>query len=182
MSEKELPIKKILIPEEEIQKKVKELAARISKDYENKTPILICVLRGAALFFSDLVQNLNIKCNMDFISPSSYGGNLESSGVVRLLLDLRASIKDRHVIIVEDIVDTGLTMNYLIENLRTRKPASLEICSLLDKTENRKQSVEAKYVGFKIPNEFVIGYGLDYQEFYRNLPYIGVFDEKEIEQ
>ena len=134
------------------------------------------------LFFSDLMKNLDIKCSMDFIAPSSYSGNLESSGVVRLLLDLRENIKGRHVILVEDIIDTGLTMNYMIENLKTRKPASLEVCALLDKTENRKQPVATKYIGFKIPNEFVVGYGLDYQEFYRNLPYVGVLDEQKIQK
>ncbi len=180
MVEKNVPLKKVLLTKEQLDTKIKEMAKQISKDYAGKNPVFICVLRGAVLFFSDLMQNLNIKCSMDFIAPSSYSGNLESSGVVRLLLDLRENIKDRHVVLVEDIVDTGLTMNYLIENLKTRKPTSLEICTLLDKTENRKQPVPAKYIGFKIPNEFVVGYGLDYQEFYRNLPYVGVLDETKI--
>lgn len=180
MAEKDIPLKKVLLTEKQLDAKVKELAQQLSQDYADKNPIFICVLRGAVLFFSDLMKNLDIKCSMDFIAPSSYGGSLESSGVVQLLLDLRENIKDRHVVLVEDIVDTGLTMNYMIENLKTRKPASLEICTLLDKTENRKQPVPVKYIGFKIPNEFVVGYGLDYQEFYRNLPYVGVLDETKI--
>jgi hypoxanthine phosphoribosyltransferase len=171
-----LPLKKILISEEQINERAKELAQQISKDYEGKTPILICVLRGSVLFYSNLVKNLSIDCNLDFMCLCSYQGT-QSCGKVRMILDLREDIKGRHVILVEDIVDTGTTAKYLMEMLNTRSPASIQICSLLDKPSNREISVEPKYTGFTIGNEFVVGYGLDYNELYRNLPFIGVFDE-----
>ena len=170
------PVKRILISQEQIDTRVKELAKQISKDYAGKTPLLVCILRGASLFFSDLVKNLEIDCNLDFMCLSSYQGT-NSSGKVRLLLDIRDDIKDRDVIVVEDIVDTGITGVYLRDLLGARKPASLEFCTLLDKPQNRKVEITPKYLGFSIKNEFVIGYGLDYNELYRNLPFVGVFDE-----
>ncbi len=170
------PVKKILISEEQINKRVKELADKISQDYKGKTPVLAGVLRGSVLFFSNLVKNLTVDCNLDFMCLASYNGT-SSSGKVRFILDLREDIKDRDVIIVEDIVDTGITAKYLFDLLKTRNPASIEMCALLDKPSNRKIDIKPKYTGFEIENEFVIGYGLDYNELYRNLPYIGVFDE-----
>jgi len=170
------PIKKVLISEEQINTRVKELAKQISADYAGKTPLLVCILRGASLFFANLVKNLEIDCKIDFMSLSSYQGTT-SSGKVRMLLDIREDIKDRSVIVVEDIVDTGLTGVYLREMLSARKPASIEFCTLLDKPQNRKVEIKPKYLGFTIQNEFVVGYGLDYNELYRNLPYVGVFDE-----
>lgn len=170
------PIKKILITSEQIDKRVKELAAQISKDYKGQTPVIVGVLRGAVLFFSNLVKNMQTDCYLDFMALSSYSGTA-SSGKVRFIMDLREDIKGRPVIIVEDIIDTGITAKYLLDLLKTRQPASIEICSLLDKPSNRQIDVKAKYTGFEIANEFVIGYGLDYNGLYRNLPYIGVFDE-----
>lgn len=172
----QVPVKKVLISEEEINKRVKELAKQISTDYAGKTPLLVCILRGASLFFSDLIKNLEIDCNLDFMCLSSYQGT-NSSGKVRLLLDIRDDIRDKDVIVVEDIVDTGITGVYLRDLLGARKPASLEFCTLLDKPQNRKVEITPKYLGFNIENEFVIGYGLDYNELYRNLPFVGVFDE-----
>ena len=169
------PIKKILITGQQIDKRVKELAAQISKDYKGQIPVIVGVLRGAVLFFSNLVKNLEIDCNLDFMALSSYSGTC-SSGKVRFIMDLREDIKNRPVIIVEDIIDTGITAKYLEDLLKTRQPSSIEICSLLDKPSNREVAIKAKYTGFEIANEFVIGYGLDYNGFYRNLPYIGVFD------
>lgn len=170
------PIKRVLISEEQISARVKELAKQISKDYAGKTPLLVCILRGASLFFADLIKNLEIDCNLDFMCLSSYQGT-NSSGKVRLLLDIRDDIKDRDVIVVEDIVDTGITGVYLKDLLGARRPASLEFCTLLDKPQNRKVEITPKYLGFTIKNEFVVGYGLDYNELYRNLPFVGVFDE-----
>ena len=170
------PVKKVLISGEQIDKRVKELADKISEDYKGRTPILVGILRGSVLFFSNLVKNLSIDCNLDFMCLASYSGT-ESSGQVRFVLDMREDVKGRDVIIVEDIVDTGITGQYLLDLLKTRNPASVEICSLLDKPSNRQLEIKPKYVGFEIENEFVIGYGLDYNELYRNLPYIGVFDE-----
>jgi hypoxanthine phosphoribosyltransferase len=144
-----LPLKKILISEEQINERVKELAQQISKDYESKTPILICILRGSVLFYSNLVKNLTIDCNLDFMCLCSYQG-MQSCGKVRMILDLREDIKGRHVILVEDIVDTGTTAKYLVEMLNTRNPASIQICSLLDKPSNREAGVEPKYTGFSI--------------------------------
>ena len=172
----QVPVKKVLISEEQINARVKELAKQISADYAGKKPLLVCILRGASIFFANLVKNMEIDCKIDFISLSSYQGT-SSSGKVRMLLDIREDIKDKHIIIVEDIVDTGLTGVYLKDMLTARKPASIEFCTLLDKPQNRKVEITPKYLGFTIQNEFVVGYGLDYNELYRNLPYVGVFDE-----
>lgn len=170
------PVKRVLISEEQINIRVKELAKQISADYAGQKPLLVCILRGASIFFANLVKNMEIDCTIDFMSLSSYQGT-SSSGKVRMLLDIREDIKDRPVIVVEDIVDTGLTGVYLKEMLSARKPSSVEFCTLLDKPQNRKVEIKPKYLGFTIQNEFVVGYGLDYNELYRNLPYVGVFDE-----
>lgn len=168
-------IAKILISEEQIQAKVKELAAQISKDYADNTELLLVgVLKGCMMFMVDLSRAIDIPVAIDFIAVSSYGHSTESSGVVRLLKDLDTDIADRHVLIVEDIIDSGLTLAYLHDQLSRRNPASLRICSLLNKPERREADVPVDYSGFGIPNEFVVGYGLDYAELYRNLPYIGV--------
>ena len=165
---------RVLFSQEQLAERVAELGRQISADYRGKTPLFVGILRGCILFYSDLMKNISIDCNMDFMCLSSYAGT-SSTGQVRTMLDLRESIKNRHVIVVEDIVDTGLTLDYLTANLRSRGAASLEICCLLDKPCNRKVDIHPKYVGFEVGNEFVIGYGLDYNELYRNLPYIGAF-------
>jgi len=170
-------VERILIPADKIAARVAEMGAQITKDYDGKNPIIVGMLRGAVLFFGDLLKNVKIPCTLDFMSLSSYSGT-ESTGEVRFLLDLRGSIAGRHVIIVEDIVDTGLTLDYVLKNLSSRGAASVEVCALLDKPGNREIEVPVKYIGFKIPNEFVIGYGLDLDELYRNLPYIGVYKQK----
>jgi len=162
-------IEKVLISEEEIQKKVKELAKRISEDYEGKNPLLVGILRGAAVFLADLAREISIPVEFDFMAVSSYGTATKTSGVVRILKDLDEDIKGRHVLLIEDIVDTGLTLNYLLKNLKSRKPASLEICALLTKKQKQKTATGTKYDGFVIPDKFVVGYGLDYAEKYRNL-------------
>jgi hypoxanthine phosphoribosyltransferase len=165
----------ILITEEELQAKIAELGKAISADYRGKNLLALCILRGAVIFLSDLIRQLTVPHDIDFMAVSSYGGtSTESSGVVRILMDLRTSIEGRDVLIVEDIVDTGLTLDYIIDNLKTRRPASLRTCVLLNKHERRKVPVPLDYVGFDIPDKFVVGYGLDYDEKYRNLPFIGV--------
>ena len=170
----------MLISEEDIRKRVIELADKISADYKDKKPILISVLKGSIVFLSDLIRRLKIKSCIDFVAISSYGGDTESSGVVRQLLDLRESPVGQDLLIIEDIVDTGMTLDYLRNNLLTRHPKSLKICVFLDKKESRKIKVPLDYIGFEIPNEFVVGYGLDHKEIYRDLPYIGVLDVKKI--
>lgn len=167
-------LERVLFSEEQLAQRTAQLGRQISADYRGKTPLFVGILRGSILFFADLVKQISVDCTMDFMCLSSYSGT-ESTGQVRTMLDLRESIKGRHVIIVEDIVDTGLTLSYLLDHLKLRGAASIEICCLLDKPANRKAEVHPKYVGFTIENEFVIGYGLDYNELYRNLPYIGVF-------
>jgi hypoxanthine phosphoribosyltransferase len=167
-------LERVLFSEEQLAARTAELGRQISADYRGKTPLFVGILRGSVLFFADLIKKVSIDCTMDFMCLSSYSGT-ESTGQVRTMLDLRESIKGRHVIIVEDIVDTGLTLSYLMDHLKLRGAASMEICCLLNKPANRKAEICPKYVGFTIENEFVIGYGLDYNELYRNLPYIGVF-------
>lgn len=171
-------IKKILIAEDELQAKVKELGAKITEDYQGKDLLLVCVLKGAVLFVSDLMKRIDLPLEIDFMAISSYGSNTQSSGVVRILKDLNQSIEGRHVLIVEDIIDSGLTLSYLAENLRARGPESVEICTILDKPDRRTTSLDIKYTGFQVPDEFVVGYGLDYAEKYRNLPYIAVLKEE----
>ncbi len=171
-------IKKILISEEELENKVKALGAKITADYKNKDLLLVCVLKGAVIFVSDLMRTIDLPLDIDFMAISSYGSNTKSSGVVRILKDLNASIEGRHVLIVEDIIDSGLTLSYLVDNLKSRGPASVEICTILDKPDRRVADLEIKYTGFQVPDEFVVGYGLDYAEKYRNLPYIAVLKEE----
>lgn len=165
----------ILITEEELQSRIAELGKAISVDYQGKDLLAVCILRGAVIFLSDLMRQITVPHEIDFMAVSSYGGTrTESSGIVRIIMDLRTNIKGRDVLIVEDIVDTGLTLDYIIDNLKTRRPASLRTCALLNKQERREVNVSLDYVGFIIPDKFVIGYGLDYDEKYRNFPFIGV--------
>lgn len=171
-------IKEILVTSEEIQNKVKELAEKINCDYKNKNLVVVGVLKGAAVFMSDLIKNIEVPLTIDFIAVSSYGSSTESSGVVKLIKDLEESIEGKDVLIVEDIIDTGLTLSYLVENLKSRGPNSVKICSLLDKPERRKVDVKVDYVGFKIPDKFVVGYGIDFAEKYRNSSYVAVVKEE----
>ncbi|MEO0092420.1 MAG: hypoxanthine phosphoribosyltransferase [candidate division WOR-3 bacterium] len=170
-----------LISEKRLTQKVKKLAQQISKDYKNKTPLLVGVLKGAWVFMADLVRNITIPVNCDFLQVSSYGDATESSGVVKIVTDLKCAIENRDIILVEDIVDTGLTLKYITDYLSLKKPRSIKICSLLDKPARHKIRVKIDYLGFKVPNKFVVGYGIDYQELYRNLPYIAYvkFDKSE---
>jgi hypoxanthine phosphoribosyltransferase len=165
----------VLINEATVQARVAELAARISHDYAGKTPLLICVLKGGVSFLVDLMRSLTVPHEIDFMAISSYGGRrTESSGVVQIVMDLSASIEGRDVLIVEDIIDSGRTLDYLLRMLGTRNPASLRVCVLLTKPSRREIDVPLDYVGFEIPDKFVVGYGLDYDERYRNLPFVGV--------
>jgi hypoxanthine phosphoribosyltransferase len=164
----------VLISEEQIAKRVRELGAQISEDYEGKDVVLVCILKGAVIFFADLARAITCHMEMDFLSISSYGNNTKTSGIVRISKDMDTSITDRHVLIVEDIMDSGLTLNHLTNLLKAREPASLKIVCLLDKPERRECAITPDYVGFVIPNEFVLGYGLDWEQRYRNLPYVGV--------
>ena len=166
------PAGEILVQPDDLQRRVKELGAEITRDYAGKEPLLIGVLKGAVFFLSDLMRQIDVPCTLDFMAVASYGDATESSGVVRILKDLDAPIEGRHVLIVEDIVDSGLTLKYLLRNLAARKPASLEVCALLTKPERRRTQIDAKYIGFEIPNRFVIGYGLDHAERHRNLPFV----------
>jgi hypoxanthine phosphoribosyltransferase len=173
-------IGEILVPADDLQRRVKELGEEITRDYAGPPPrdlLLICVLKGAVLFVSDLMRHIQVPCEVDFMAVASYGSATASSGVVRILKDLDASIEGRDVLIVEDIVDSGLTLSYLLRTLSARNPASLEVCALLTKPERREVDLPARYVGFEIPNRFAIGYGLDHAERYRNLPFIATLDE-----
>ncbi len=175
MADLEMDVAKVLIAREELNRRTEELGEAISRDYAGQDLLLVCILKGGVLFLSDLVRAIHIPHSMDFMAISSYGGTrTESSGVVRILMDLNTNIEGRNVLIVEDIIDTGRTLTYITQNLRTRNPASLKICTLLNKPSRREVPVKLDYVGFDIPNEFVIGYGLDYNEIYRNLPFVGV--------
>lgn len=171
-------IARVLLTPQQIERKVKSLARQISKDYAGKHLVLVGILKGSVVFLSDLIRSLSIPCSVDFMAVSSYGARSRSSGVVRMVMDLRESPEGKDVLLVEDILDTGLTLKYLQENLLTRKPRSLRTCAFLDKPENRRVRIEADYAGFRIPNAFVVGYGLDYSEKYRNLPYIGILKEE----
>ncbi len=164
----------ILIGEPELQARIAELGVEISRDYSGRDLLLVGVLKGAVFFMADLMRELTVPCEIDFMAISSYGAGTDSSGVVRILKDLDINISDRHVLVVEDIIDSGLTLSYLMRSLRARKPATVEICALLTKPERREVDVPVAYVGFEIPNRFVIGYGLDFDERYRNLPYVAV--------
>ena len=165
-------IGEILVQKDALDHRVRELGAEISRDYEGKRLLLVGVLKSAVFFLSDLMRQIEIPCELDFMAVASYGSATDSSGVVRILKDLDAAIEDRDVLIVEDIVDSGLTLQYLLRNLGARNPRSLEVCALLTKPDRRKVDLPTRYVGFEIPNEFAIGYGLDHDERYRNLPYV----------
>lgn len=171
----------ILLEEDQIRGRVSELAAQISQDYEGKDPLLVCVLKGAVFFTADLTREITVPCEIDFMAVSSYGSATDSSGVVRILKDLDANIEGRHVIIIEDIVDSGLTLSYLRKNLNARNPASVEVCSLLTKPARRKVDIACRYVGFEVPDVFVVGYGLDFEEKFRNLRFIAAFPEGNLE-
>jgi hypoxanthine phosphoribosyltransferase len=166
-------IEKTLFSTDEIRAKVDDLAARISDEYAGRHPLVVGILNGCFPFIADLVRSCPMPLQVDFMSVSSYGADTKSSGVVRIIKDLNQAIEGRDVLIVEDIIDTGLTLRYLIDNLRTRMPRSIEVCALLDKSEARTEDVAVKFNGFACPNEFVVGYGLDYAGYFRNLPYIG---------
>jgi len=167
-------IDEILVSEAALQSRIRELGRAISSDYEGKEPLLVGILIGAFVFLSDLLRSISIPCQVDFMATSSYGDATESSGIVRILKDLDQSIEGRHVLIVDDIIDTGLTMDYLLETLRARYPASLRVCALLDKLPRRKRAVRIDYRGFEIPDKFVVGYGLDYSGRYRNVSFVCV--------
>jgi hypoxanthine phosphoribosyltransferase len=171
-------LKEKLIDEETLQARIQELGTEISADYQDKDLILLCILKGGILFLTDLMRHLTVPHEIDFLAVSSYGReSRESTGVVRILKDLDEPIDDRHVLIVEDIIDTGHTLNYITRNLAARQPASVKICTLLDKAERREVEIPIDYTGFVIPNKFVFGYGLDLDEKFRNLPFIGVVNE-----
>jgi hypoxanthine phosphoribosyltransferase len=167
----------ILVQRDDLAHRVRELAAEVSRDYEDRDLFLFGVLKGAVFFLSDLMRHLEVPCEVDFMAVSSYGSSTDSSGIVRILKDLDAPIEGREVLIVEDIVDSGLTLSYLLRTLQARNPASLEVCALLTKPERRKVELPIKYVGFEIPNRFAVGYGLDHAERFRNLPYVAVLQE-----
>jgi hypoxanthine phosphoribosyltransferase len=170
-------IGEILVPADDLERRVRELAADISRDYKGRDLVLIGVLKGAVFFLSDLMRHIEVPCEVDFMAVASYGSATKSSGVVRILKDLDAVIEGRDVLIVEDIVDSGLTLQYLLRNLRGRNPRSLEVCALLIKPERRKVELHCRYVGFEIPNRFAIGYGLDHAERYRNLRYVAALKD-----
>jgi len=168
----------VLIGEAALGARIEELGAEVSDDYRGRDLLLIGVLKGAVFFMADLMRAIDIPCEVDFMAVSSYGAGVDSSGVVRILKDLDLSIEGRNVLVVEDIVDSGLTLSYLLRTLEAREPASLEVCALMTKPERRESDVHCRYVGFEIPNRFVIGYGLDFAERYRNLPFVGVLRDE----
>lgn len=167
---------RVLIPEEEVDARIRALGEAISRDYEGKQVHLICVLKGGVFFTCELSKRIQVPVSMDFMSVSSYGNDTKSSGVVKIVKDLDESIEGKDVLVVEDIIDSGRTLKYLLENLAHRKPNSLRLCTLLDKPSRRVTEVTVDYTGFEIPDEFVVGYGLDYAQKYRNLPYIGIVE------
>jgi hypoxanthine phosphoribosyltransferase len=167
-----------LVSEEALQARIRELAAQVSADYEGRDMLVVGVLKGAVFFIADLLRQLTVPCELDFMAVSSYGSSTHSSGVVRILKDLDAPIAGRDVLLVEDVIDSGLTLSYLLKNLASRQPASLEICTLLAKPGHKRLGIASRYVGFELPDVFVIGYGLDYAERYRNLPFIAELSAK----
>ncbi len=175
-TELERAVTEVLVDEVTLRNRVAELGEEISRDYQGRDLLLIGVLKGAVFFMADLMRHLTVPCEIDFMAISSYGASTDSSGVVRILKDLDINIERREVLVVEDIIDSGLTLSYLMRNLEAREPASLQVCALMTKPERRQIDVPVRYVGFEIPNRFVIGYGLDFAERYRNLPYVGVLD------
>jgi hypoxanthine phosphoribosyltransferase len=176
-TELESAVGEVLIDAETLKARIAELGAEVSADYAGRDLLLIGVLKGAVFFMADLMRRLTIPCEVDFMAISSYGASTDSSGVVRILKDLDINIEGRHVLVVEDIIDSGLTLSYLMRNLESREPATLEVCALLTKPDRREIDVPVRYVGFEIPNRFVIGYGLDFGERYRNLPYVAVLSD-----
>jgi hypoxanthine phosphoribosyltransferase len=173
------PNLEVLIPTEKIEDRIRELGADIARDYAGRNPLMVCVLKGACTFLSDLMRATDIPLNVEFIAISSYGAEMRTSGEVRILKDLDVAIEGRHILVVEDIVDTGLTLSYLLANLKSRGAASVKLVALLDKYERREKEVPIDYLGFKIPDRFVVGYGLDFAERYRNLPFIAVLKNPE---
>lgn len=171
-------IKEVLLSEEQLKSKVKELGKKISEDYKGKDLVIVGVLKGSVVFMADLMREITIPCNIDFMAVSSYGNSTQTTGVVRILKDLDHTIEGKHVVIVEDIIDSGVTLTYLLNYLKGRNPSSLEIVCLLNKQERRKVELSAKYIGFEVPDFFLVGYGLDFAEKYRNLPYIGILKEE----
>jgi hypoxanthine phosphoribosyltransferase len=167
----------ILVQPDELSRRVRELGRQISADYVGRDLLLVGVLKGAVFFLSDLMRHIDVPCEVDFMAVASYGSATDASGVVRILKDLDVALEGRHVLIVEDIIDSGLTLQYLLRSLGARNPASIEVCALLTKPERRKVELEPRYVGFEIPNRFVVGYGLDHAERYRNLPYVAVLED-----
>jgi hypoxanthine phosphoribosyltransferase len=176
-TEIEVGVAEVLIDEETLRERVAELGAEVSAEYAGRDLMLIGVLKGAVFFMADLMRAIDVHCEVDFMAISSYGASTDSSGVVRILKDLDANIEGRNVLVVEDIIDSGLTLSYLMRNLRARNPATLEVCALLTKPERREIQVPVRYIGFEIPNRFVVGYGLDFAERYRNLRYVGVLSD-----
>lgn len=170
-------IKEILLSEEVLKEKIKEMGERISKDYEGRDLILLGILKGSVVFMSDLIKDITIPCKIDFMAVSSYGDSTKSSGIVKIIKDLDFEIKDKDILIVEDIIDSGVTLKYLMKYLGSRNPRSLEVACLLNKPDRRKEDIDVKYLGFDVPDYFLVGYGLDYAEIYRNLPYIGILKE-----
>jgi hypoxanthine phosphoribosyltransferase len=173
----EAGVGEILVQRDELAHRVRELGEEITRDYDGRRLLLVGVLKGAVFFLSDLMRHIGVPCEVDFMAVASYGSSTDSSGIVRILKDLDAPIEGRDVLIVEDIVDSGLTLSYLLRTLEARNPGSLEVCALLTKPERRKVELPIRYVGFEIPNRFAIGYGLDHAERYRNLPYVAVLDQ-----
>lgn len=167
-------IQEILFSEEVLNKKIKELAGEISRDYEGKNLVVVGILKGSVLFAAELIKNISVQCEIDFMAVSSYGSSTETSGVVRILKDLDSSVEGKDILLVEDIVDTGITLSYLLKYLQARKANSIEIVSLLNKPVRRKTDLDVKYIGFEVPDGFIVGYGIDYAEKYRNLPFIGI--------
>ena len=167
-------VEKVLLSEEQLSQKIAELREEISKDYQGKEIVAICVLKGAILFMADLARAVKVPMALDFMAVSSYGNGTSTSGTVRILKDLDNSIEGKHVLVVEDIIDSGVTLKYLLKNLKSRKPASIKLCTLLNKPERRRVEVDIDYCGFTVPDYFLVGYGLDYAEKYRNLPFIGI--------
>ncbi len=167
---------RVMLTEEEVDAKIQEIGDQISKDYAGKQVHLVCVLKGGSFFLCELAKRITIPVSLDFMSVSSYGGGTQSSGIVKIVKDLDEPLKDKEVIVIEDIVDSGRTLSYLLEMLKKREPNSLRLCTLLDKPDRRVVDVRVDYTGFEIPDEFVVGYGLDYDQRYRNLPYIGVVE------
>lgn len=175
-------VQTVLFSEEQLNQRITELGQAITKDYQNKSLVVVGILKGSNIFTSDLVRKINLPLRMDFMAVSSYGNATESTGVVKILKDLDCGIKGEHILIVEDIIDSGLTLKYLKETLETREPLSVRICTLLDKPARRKEPIAADYVGFEVPDEFIVGYGIDYAERYRNLPYVGILKREVYEK